>query len=209
MYFNITLDLLPTLSPNRKSRKSIILALVTCLGREHDASTPDAIFNWTLYCYRTPTAIVEWIYHREKNTSIKNESVYRHRIAAAIFWIHAVECLSRSWGSSFAWTKAWAFWKWSWMVFETITKRNPSTKVWKQILGRLEDEMRLQVLRYGKLSDLQVDRCAKKAIAAGEEEERLYLKKCRGKARSNQSTWKHRSLEAMKVNKCIVWKRWF
>ena len=60
--------------------------------------------------------------------------------------------------------------------------------------------MRLFILRYGKFSEEQIEKCAKRAVAADDGEEKLYLKKCREKARSNQLTWKHRSLEAMKVS---------
>lgn len=90
------------------------------------------------------------------------------------------------------------------VIQSVINNQISSARTWKRILVRSENDMRLFVLRYGKLSDEQIEKNAKKAIVADDEEEKLYLKKCRGKARSNQSTWKHGSLEAMKVKTLIL-----
>lgn len=69
---------------------------------------------------------------------------------------------------------------------------------WNMIAARLENKPRPWVLKYAKLTEEQIVEVVKDAIAADDiDSENLWFKKSIIKVRTNQSTWKHRTLGAV------------
>ena len=71
----------------------------------------------------------------------------------------------------------------------------------EKIAKRLEANLRPWVLRYAKLTEQQMIDVVTEAIARDNvSTEDTVFKKCIVKVRTNQSTWKHQTLEAVKVS---------
>ena len=72
---------------------------------------------------------------------------------------------------------------------------------WHGISTRLEAQLWPWILRYGKLTEDQMVDLVKKAMGRDVvDSDKILFKKALMKVRTNQSTWKHRTLGAMQVS---------
>ncbi|MCJ1467865.1 hypothetical protein MMC07_006490 [Pseudocyphellaria aurata] len=86
-----------------------------------------------------------------------------------------------------------------------IDTRSKYTKAaWNAIAARLESKLRPWILRYGKLTEDQMVKLVRDATATGDIDlDNLWFKKCIIKMRTNQSTWKNRTLGAIGMNSYV------
>lgn len=79
-------------------------------------------------------------------------------------------------------------------------KKYVLTSEWKVYKRRIERIARPSALRYGKLTTLQIDQLIRTALRDEDiDEEDVYYRRANVKIRTNLSTWKHRTLNNMKV----------
>ncbi len=71
---------------------------------------------------------------------------------------------------------------------------------WRLISHRIEFALRLWVMRYEKLEQVEIDLIVREIIRENVFDENIYYRKKLSKTISNIATWKHRSLELMKIN---------
>ncbi|MCJ1462586.1 hypothetical protein MMC07_001188 [Pseudocyphellaria aurata] len=71
---------------------------------------------------------------------------------------------------------------------------------WNALAARLETKLRPWALRYGKLKDAQMVKVVREAIATNNiDSDDVRFKRCIIKLRTNQSTWKNRTLAAIEL----------
>jgi hypothetical protein len=71
---------------------------------------------------------------------------------------------------------------------------------WRLISHRIEFALRLWVMRYEKLEQIEIDLIVREIIKENVFDENIYYRKKLSKTISNMITWKHKSLKFMKVN---------
>jgi hypothetical protein len=71
---------------------------------------------------------------------------------------------------------------------------------WRLIFHRIEFALRLWIMRYEKLEQVEIDLIVREIIKENVFDENIYYRKKLSKTISNIATWKHKSLKLMKVN---------